>query len=182
MHKQETKQNRPLRKNSLLVVLILFGLFLFKSFVWDEYIINSTAGAALDGLEGEAGVANVISKNQELAIRPYKEGFKIYAVSKGYWGWSVTDERFISSKENKPFEITETTLQYKQNQKLYLSVILDKDQSLDDVTASSPKVESMSFSRIVNKEVILYYYYSNEPLEDITYKNVGPGGKVEILK
>lgn len=104
---------------------------LFKSFIWDEYIVNNSAVAALDGVGGQPDVGYVISDNQEIAIKPYEERFYVYAVSKGFWGWSVTDEPSITDKKNKPFEIIERTLQFKKNKSLiYLLFHLQRSKSI----------------------------------------------------
>ena len=97
----EQKRDKTLNTSAIGFALLI-GIFLFKSFIWDEYIVNNTAAAALDGVEGQPGVRYVISKNQEIAIKPFEEGFNVYAVSKGYWGWSVTDELSITDKQSKP--------------------------------------------------------------------------------
>lgn len=158
------------------VLLLIIGLVLFKIWIWDEYIVNSTADAALDGREGEAGVNYVISKNRELAIRPYEEGFKIYALSKGFWGWSVTDEMIIGDDA-----ITEPIMQFKGNEQLYLSLIVDKEQSLDKVTGYSANVGTIHFNRTVGANAILYYYYSDKPLGEVTYEGTRLDGKKEKL-
>ena len=174
------KDTKTSRKNVLIVALII-GIFLVKSFVWDEYIVNSTADAALEDVKGEPGVGYVISKKQKVAIKPYKEGYKVYAVSKGFWSWSVTDELFITN-EDRAFEITEEILQYKGNKRVYLTFIMDKEKSFDKITAQSPTVGAINFNRLVSDNGFLYYQYSEELFEDVTYEGIGFNGKVEKLK
>ncbi|HEX5563412.1 MAG TPA: hypothetical protein VFX34_00520 [Sporosarcina sp.] len=163
-------------QKKIRVLLLITGLVLFKIWIWDVYIVNSTADAALDGAEGEAGVNYVISKNKELAIRPYEEGFKIYAVSKGFWGWSVTDEMFIEDDG-----IVERGLQFIGNEKVYLSLIVDKEQSLDKVIGYSTNVGTIHFNRTVGDHAILYYYYSDQPMGEVTYEGTRLNGKTEKL-
>ncbi|MFS0690016.1 hypothetical protein AB1K89_12355 [Sporosarcina sp. 179-K 8C2 HS] len=179
MKKQEHERAKRLGKNQIRVLLIVIGIVLFKTFVWDEYIVNSTAFAALDGVEGEPGVMHVISQKQEFAIRPYEEGFKIYAVSKGFWGWSVTDKMFIGNETKKSFE---PTLQFKPDEKLYLSLVVDREQSLKVVAAYSTNVGSINFNKIAGDNAELYYHFSDEPLGDVTYEGTHRNGKTEILK
>lgn len=76
----EQKRNKTLNTSVISFVLVL-GLFLFKFMIWDEYIINNSAIAALDGEEGQPGVVHVISDKQEIAIKPDDEGFNVYVVS-----------------------------------------------------------------------------------------------------
>jgi len=179
MHKREHGRKKRIE---IGVLLIIIGIVLFKTLVWDEYIVNSTASAALDGVEGEAGVKIIISKNQEVAIRPYKNGYKIYAVSKGIWGWSVTDEMFIGNEKNEKIEIMERILQFKQNQKLYMSFVVDKEQSFDKVTANSTTVGMIGFSRSVGDGTFLYYHFSEKLLGDVKYEGTRQNGETEILK
>jgi len=176
------KREHGRKKRIELGVLLLIIGVLFKTLVWDEFIVNSTARAALDGVEGEAGVMFVISKNQEIAIRPYKDGYKIYALSKGFWGWSVTDEMFIGNEKNETVEIMERTLQFKRNQKLYMNFVVDKEQLFDKVTANSTSVGSIDFNRTVGDDTFLYYHYSEKPLGDAIYEGTRQNGETEILK
>ncbi|WP_252504352.1 hypothetical protein [Sporosarcina sp. Marseille-Q4943] len=179
MKRQEHEHTKRLGKNQIRVLLIVIGIVLFKTFVWDEYIVNPTAGAALDGEAGEPGVMHVISKKQEFAIRPYEEGFKIYAVSKGFWGWSVTDEMFIGNETKKSFE---PTFQFKRYEKLYVSLVVDREQSLEEVAAHSTNVGSINFNKIAGDNADLYYHFSDEPLGGVTYEGTHRNGKTEILK
>lgn len=174
-------QKKNSRRKEIRILLILIGIILFKLFVWDEYIVNSTADAALNGVEGEAGVMHVISEKQELAIRPYDDGFKLYAVSKGFWGWSITDEMWIGNEKEKTLKITEQTLQFKPDQKLYMSLVVDKKQSFDKVTADSTTMGAINFNRTVGDNAFLYYYYSNESLGDIIYEGTRLNGETEKL-
>ncbi|MCM3638977.1 hypothetical protein M3152_14835 [Sporosarcina luteola] len=163
-------------QKKIRVLLLISGLVLFKIWVWDEYIVNSTADAALDGKEGKAGVSYGISNNKELAIRPYEEGFKVYAVSKGFWGWSITDEMFVGDHE-----IVEQELQFKGREKLYVSLIVDKKQSFDKIIGYSANIGTINFNRTVGENSILYYYYSDQPLGKVTYEGTRLNGKTEKL-
>ncbi|MGG0668727.1 hypothetical protein [Sporosarcina koreensis] len=158
------------------VLLIIIGIVVFKTWVWDEFIVNSTANAALEGVEGRAGVSHVISKNQEIAIRPYEEGFKIYAVSKGFWGWSITDEMFIGDEE-----IVERILQFKGNKKIYMSFVVDRQNTFDNVKGYSTTVGPIDFNRTVGDNAFLYYHYSDKPFGRVTYEGTRLNGETEKL-
>ena len=180
---QMTEQKRKKTLNrSAIGIALLIGIFLFKSFIWDEYIINNSAIAALDDVEGQPGVKYVISENQEIAIKPYEEGFNVYAVSKGYWGWSVTDKLSITDKQNKPFEIMERTLQFKKNKSLYLVLVMDKDNYLDTVVAHSSNSEPIHLNRLGSDNGFLFYHYSENPFEDLIYEGTSFDGKVKRIK
>lgn len=134
---------------SVISFALLIGIFLVKFFIWDEYVINNSAVAAVDGLEGQPGVYHVISGNQEIAIKPSEEGFNVYAVSKGVWGWSVTDELALTEIKNQPFEIVEGTLQFKKKKSIYLVLVLDKDTQFDtDVAYSANSAHSFESARL----------------------------------
>ena len=177
----EQKRNKTLNTSAIGFTLVI-GIFLFKFFIWDEYIVNNSAVAALDGVEGQPGVGFVISENQEIAIKPYEEGFNVYAVSKGYWGWSVTDELSISEKLNKPFEIMERTLQFKKNKSLYFVFVMDKDNYFDKVVAHSPNSEPIHLNRLGSDNGFLFYHYSEDPFGDLIYEGTSFDGKVKRIK
>ncbi|MDW0118563.1 hypothetical protein QTL97_16675 [Sporosarcina thermotolerans] len=176
----EQKRNKRLNTSALGFVLLI-GIFIFKSFIWDEYIVNNTASAALDDVEGQPGVGFVINKNQEIAIKPYEEGFNVYAVSKGFWGWSVTDELSISDKQNKSFEITERTLQFKDNKSLYLVFVMDKDNYFNTVIAHSSNSGPIHLNRLASDNGFLFYHYSEEPFKDLIYEGTTFDGKVKKI-
>ncbi|MEK4026615.1 hypothetical protein [Sporosarcina sp. FSL W7-1283] len=180
----KTKRKPQERKNVLSVsaLLVVCGIVLFKSFIWDEYIVNSTAWAALEGREGEVGVGYAISKKQELAIKPFKDGFKIYAVSKGFFGWTVTDEEFVGNKENEFYEIGELDLQFNPSEKLYLNFVLDQDEYFEKIKAYSPGGIEIGFNRSVGNDVFFYYHYSDKHLGDVMYEGIRSNGSVEKLK
>ncbi len=177
----EQKHDKTLNTSAIGFALLI-GIFLFKSFIWDEYIVNNTAAAALDGVEGQPGVRYVISKNQEIAIKPFEEGFNVYAVSKGYWGWSVTDELSITDKQSKPIEIIERTLQFKKNKTLYLVFVMDKDHYFDTVVAHSSTSDPIHFNRIGSDNGFLFYHYSENPFGDLIYEGTSFDGKVKRIK
>lgn len=178
----EQKRNKRLNRSTLGFALII-GIFIFKSFIWDEYIVNNSASAALDGVEGQPGVSFVISKNQKIAIKPYEEGFNVYAVSKGFWGWSVTDNLSITDKQNKPFEITEYTLQFKGNKILYLDFVIDKDNYFENIIANSPSnSEPIHLNKLASDKGSLFYQYSERPYRNLIYEGTGFDGKVKRIQ
>ena len=177
----EKKRNKTLNTSAFGFALLI-GIFLFKSFIWDEYIVNNTAAAALDGVEGQPGVGIVISDKQEIAIKPYEEGFYVFAVSKGYWGWSVTDELSITGKQNKPFEIMERTLQFKKNRSLYLVFVMDSDNYFDKVVAHSSSSELIHLNRLASDNGFLFFHYSEDPFRDLIFEGTSFDGKVKRIK
>ncbi len=177
----EQKRNKKLNTSTIGFALLV-GIFLVKSFIWDEYIVNNTAAAALNGVEGQPGVGYVISKNQEIAIKPYEEGFNVYAVSKGFWGWSVTDKLSITEKQNKPFEVMERTLQFKKNKSLYLVFVMDKDYYFDKVVAHSSNSELIHLNRLASDNGFLFYHYSEDPFGDLIFEGTSFDGKMKRIK
>ncbi|WP_153732625.1 hypothetical protein [Sporosarcina obsidiansis] len=182
MPKQKTEGSKQRSGIGAQAILIIVGIVLFKTYIWDEYIINSTANAVLEGQEGEAGTRHPISEKAELAIKPFEDGFKIYAVSKGFLGWKVTDELSITPKENTAFEIGEQALKFNSDKKLYVSFVLNQDESFETVKAYSTNVGEMGFNRSVGEGGFFYYYYSEEPVDKVTYEGIRLDGKVEKLR
>lgn len=166
----------------LPAILLIVGIVLFKLFIWDEYIVHSTVNDALAEEDGEAGAGYPVSKNEELAIKPFKDGFKLYAVSKGYLGWKVTDEEFITVKEPAAYEAGEAALRFNSNKKLYVSYVLDRDKYYETVKANSSIVGEMRFDRSVGNGGYFNHYHSAEPLGDVEYEGIRSNGKVEKLK
>lgn len=178
---QGENANKASKQRVVKPILIIIGIILFKSLIWDVYIVNPTVEAALEGLEGEAGGGTYISEDEtaNLTIQLLADGFKVYGVSKGYWGWSVTDE--ISIKHHggdASIEVTEKTFHYKGEKDVKILLITTKDNRIDRVIAESARAKKIAFNRIVNREIQLYYSYSEEPLGEVTYKAFSADGKI----
>jgi len=181
MKEQGKDSNTTSKKKITQPILIIIGLILFKSFIWDVYIVNPTVEAALDGLDGEAGVGMFVDDDEKanMTIRPFEDGFKVYGISKGYWGWSVTDEVFIKHHEgSKSFEVTEKTFHYKQKKDVAILLITTQDKRIDPIIADSKHTGEINFDRISNGDTRLYYIYSKKPLGEVTYEAFSKDGGV----
>ncbi|MDW0113095.1 hypothetical protein QT711_07845 [Sporosarcina saromensis] len=171
----EQKRNKTLN-TSVISFTLLIGLFLFKFMIWDEFIINNSASAALDVVEGQPAVVHVINDKQEIAIKPYAEG-----LTKGFWGWSVTDELSITDK-NKPFKIMEETLQFAKKKSLHLVLVMDPDKYFDTVVSHSSNNEPIHLNRLVSENGFLYYDYSVDPYGELIFEGTTSDGKVKRIK
>lgn len=147
----------------LLIVLFLLSLVLFKQLVWNEYVVNLTESAALEE-QGEKGTIIGISNNKSLAIVTLEDGFRVYAISEGYFGWTITDEVYISSKiEDKPFNAKQTTLVFKDDTKLSLVLATTNNSEVTEMVAFQNNNTEIKLGKVPNHLTNLYYGYSEEP-------------------
>lgn len=172
MNTEKTKNITPAKRNSYTVVLIIMGIVLFRLFVWDVYFANSTVDQALEDYEGGPGVGMFIDKAQKynVTIKPVEEGFKVYGVAKGLWGWTVTDELLIRPQESDSIEVTKETFHYKSKKDVHLILIPTRINQVDQIEAIRDDGDQIAFNSKVNEDTRLYYYYSEQPIGEVEYK------------
>jgi hypothetical protein len=162
--------------------VLLFIVFLVaKNLVWDSYIVNPTPDDALKDRDGMPGIGQSIAKNQHVTIRPFSDGFKVFGLSKGYWGWSVTDESFLTLAPNNSYEITEKAIHFKNNKKVHYLFIATNDSSIKTINAYTQNDKKINFSMTSHEAFNLYYTYMEEPLSRVTYQATLLDGEVVDL-
>lgn len=174
MQSERRAEHEKNQKRSIVIIvgLIIFYL-LFKRFIWDNYIVNTSPSDALKDEEGQPAVMTSIDRNDTFAVFTLDKGFSVYAVSRNKWGWSKTDQVFISSKPTEnPFEAKVETLQFKGgNNKYDIILITTQDDEIDYFIAYDEKNEKMYFNKTMNDETSLYFNYSENPLNGkVTYE------------
>ncbi|MGY0691366.1 hypothetical protein ACW2QC_01080 [Virgibacillus sp. FSP13] len=150
-----------------IITLLIFLLFLllFQKFVWNEYIVNPTASDALEKGEGKQGFLTEIDKKQSLGILETEDGYHAYALSQGFWGWSITGGVYIqnaSSKEN--FVTKKETFEFKDNKEADVILITTKDDSISYFLAFDENGNEIHFDTTRDEGKELHYAYSESPL------------------
>lgn len=172
MHREKTKNITSARRNSYIILLIILGIVLFRLFVWDIYFANSTVDQALEDYEGGPGIGMFVDKAEKynLTIKPVEEGFKVYGVSKGLWGWNVTDELLIHHPKPDSIDAIERTFHYKSKKDVHLILIPSLTSQVAKIEATRNGEDQIAFNSTVNEETRLYYYYSEQPSGEVEYK------------
>lgn len=172
MNTEKTRNITPAKRNSYIVVLIILGIVLFRLFVWDVYFANSTVDQALEDYEGGPGVGMFIDKAQKynVTIKPVEEGFKIYGLSKGLWGWNVADELLIQHPGPDFLDVIEKTFHFKSKKDVHLILIPTLINHVDQIEATRDGGDQIAFNSTVNEDTRLYYYYSEQPIGEVEYK------------
>ncbi|MGY0691367.1 hypothetical protein ACW2QC_01085 [Virgibacillus sp. FSP13] len=104
-----------------------------------------------------------IDRKHSFGILRLEDGFRATAISEGFWGWSVTDDVFISTKSvEEPFITKRETIQYKDNKKLDVILITVNDKEIADIDAYDKNMEKIHFGKIPYNDTYLYYAYSEK--------------------
>ncbi|MFD0869533.1 Uncharacterised protein [Chlamydia abortus] len=149
------------KRNALIVISVFILLFLLKEFVWDKYIVNPTEWDALKEKSGQPGTMVEVDEDNKLAVLYPGNGFHIYLVSKGYWGWSIHDEIAIPNESSgDPFTAQIKSLKQKGKDNLDIILILSRDKEIDHFIAFDESGEEYRFNRTINREQNTYLYYS----------------------
>lgn len=160
------KEARP-KKNVIMLISLLILFLLFNEFVWNKYIVNPTAWDALEEKPGEGGAGWEIDSDNMLAILLPGEGFHIYLVSKGYWGWTIKDEIAVPNEKNStPFTARKQSLKLKGKGEIDVIFIVSHDKEIEYFIARNENGEDYRFNRMFNKERAgyLHYTYSEEDI------------------
>lgn len=161
MKKQEGKSHK------VMILIFLIILMLFQNFVWNVYVVNPTVSDALDKEKGEQGVITKIDKKQSFGILKLADGFHAYAISKGFWGWSITDDTYISNEStDKPFNAKKETFQYKNNKEVDVILIATNDADVSKLIAYDENKKEIGLWKVPYNGLNLYYAYSRKPIAD----------------
>lgn len=136
------------KKKSYIIVILIFliSLLLFQNFVWDEYVVNPTASAALDREAGKQGVLTEINKEQSLGVLKLVDGYRAYALSEGFWGWSITDDTYIPNTSNeKNFVTKRESFEFKGNKKVDVILITTQENEISYFRAYDENEDEISF-------------------------------------
>ncbi|MGG3283848.1 hypothetical protein [Paenibacillus solani] len=187
MNTEKTRSNTSANRNRYIILLIIIGIVLFRLFVWDVYFADSTVDQALEDYEGGPGIGMFVDKAEKynLTIKPVEEGFKVYGVSKGLWGWTVTDELLILHPEPDSLNAIEKTFHSKSKKDVYLILIPTLTSQVDKIEATRDGGDQIAFNSTVNEDTRLYYYYSEQPIGEVDYKAYSADGQeidVQLLK
>ncbi|KOR89186.1 hypothetical protein [Paenibacillus solani] len=187
MDTKKTRSSTSARRNSYIVLLIIIGIVLFRLFVWDVYFANSTVEQALEDYEGGPGIGMFVDKAEKynLTIKPVEEGFKVYGVSKGLWGWNVTDELLIHHPGPDSLDVIERTFHYRSKKDVHLILMPTLINQVDQIKATRNGGDQIAFNNTVNEDTRLYYYYSEQPIGKVEYKAYSLDGQeidVQLLK
>ncbi|KOP68537.1 hypothetical protein AMS62_27345 [Bacillus sp. FJAT-18019] len=179
MNTEKTRSNTSAKRTSYIVLLIIIGIVLFRLFVWDVYFANSTVDQALEDYEGGPGIGMFIDKDEKynVTIKPVEEGFKVYGVSKGLWGWTVTDELLINHPEPDSLDVIEKTFHYKSKKDVHLILMPTLINQVDQIEATRDGGDQIAFNSTVNEDTRLYYYYSEQPIGEVKYKAYSADGQ-----
>ena len=167
------KEARP-KKNGFILISFLILFLLFNEFVWNKYIVNPTAWDALEEKPGQGGTGWEIDSDNMLAVLYPENGFHLYLVSKGYWGWTIKDEIAIQNEKNSaPFTAEKQSLKLKGKDEIDVIFIVSHDKEIEYFIARDGNGDSYHFNKTFNKESpgYLHYTYSEEKIPgDLTYE------------
>ncbi|MFS0671703.1 hypothetical protein [Ornithinibacillus sp. 179-J 7C1 HS] len=155
--------------NQIQVLLFTILSAVFIIIVLEGYIINPTPSDALKDEAGAPPLVLNIDKNKSLGIIELADGFHLYALSDRFWGWTITDEVFISNVDTI---ITKNeTFTFKNNNQIDLILITNPQKEIDYFKAHDESNNFFNFNVIKKGKKELHYVYSETPLTgNITYE------------
>ena len=139
----------------IIISLCIFFL-LFNEFIWNKYIVNPTAWDALEEKPGQGGTGWEIDNDNMLAVLYPEEGFHIYLVSKGFWGWTIKDDIAIPNEKNSaPFTAEKQSLKLKGKDEIDVIFIVSHDKEIDYLIAYDENGDEYLFNKTLNKEILI---------------------------
>ncbi|GAB3805831.1 hypothetical protein [Virgibacillus kimchii] len=165
-------KNQKMRSRSMKIAIFLLILLLFQTFIWNEYVINTTAESALEGEEGERGILTEIDRERSFGIVKLEDGFRAYTLSEGFLGWSITDNEFISTETSDIiFNVKKETLLSKGDKEIYVILIATDHEDVTNIIAYDDKNEEIGLWKQPHDGTKLYFAFSESPYpEGITYE------------
>ena len=125
----------------------------------------------------------VISKNQEIAIEPYEEGFNVYAVSESVFGLVGYRQAVNYGKTEQADSKSWNGLYNLRRIKAYILVfVMDKDYYFDKVVAHLQTAIRIHMNRIASDNGFLFYHYSEDPFGDLIFEGTSFDGKMKRIK
>lgn len=155
---------------AIMVGIFLLILLLFQTFIWNEYVVNTTAESAIEKEEGERGILTEIDRERSLGIVKLGGGFRTYTISKGFWGWSITDSTYISTKTRDTlFNVKREKLQTKDDKDIYIILIATEHEDVTNIVAYNGENEEIGLWKQPYEETNLYFAFTETPYpENIT--------------
>lgn len=158
-----TKRNSGMKRKVLYFISSIILISLFNQFIWEKYFFNPTPWDALEEEKGQPGVMGEIDRDNYIAFLHPDKGFKVYALSRGFWGWSITDDIAIPNEDTtEPFIATVKTLQLKGKDNVDIILIVSHDKNIRAFTATDENGKKFNFNGTVNDESSTYLYYQFE--------------------
>lgn len=169
---KRNKKNTGIVKGIILFVITA----LLYNFVWNVYVVNPTASAALDNEEGKQVVLMEIDKRQSIGVLKLEGGYHAYALSEGFWGWSITDDSYLANASNgEDFVAKRETFALKGNREAEVFLITTQIEQISYFLAYDENKNEIYFDTIRDEGGELHYAYSEKPLSgEITYEHILP--------
>lgn len=153
-----------------MVGVFFLILFLFQTFIWNKYVVNTTAESAIEEEEGERGILTEIDNERALGISKLDGEFRAYTITKGVFGWSITDSASISAETSDMlFNVKREKLQTKDDKDIYIILIATEQEEVTNILAYNNNNEEIGLWKQPHEGTKLYFAFSETPyLKDIT--------------
>ncbi|HLR51442.1 MAG TPA: hypothetical protein VK072_01020 [Candidatus Avamphibacillus sp.] len=135
------------------------------NFVWNEFVVNPTAQDVLEKEDGKQIVLQNIDDKRTLGIMKIQNGYYAYALSDGFWGWTVTDKVYLPKATNKEkVSAIHDTLIFKRNKELDVILISSLNNKISYFEAYDGAGKEVIFDTNRERKYELHYGYSEESL------------------
>lgn len=154
-------------------VILFLVVALFYNFVWNGFIVNPSASVALEKKEGTRVALTEIDNKQSLGILQLSDGYQAYALSRGFLGWSVTDDIYLpDAAGNDIFSASKETLEFKRNKEIDIVLVSTQNEDISYFKAVDESNNEIYFDTSRDEGGReLHYAFSKTPLTGaITYE------------